>query len=228
MRADLVLMGLLGVMGFPAAAGFALVRWPFPDAGGTVRLRLDADRVCADLGGLCGANRFSLGITWVVASLVSSRARVLTQLAVIWLAELAYVVKVHGCRRAWKHGLPFLARVPASLRRNSDAYGAGKVERYRPGVPDLAEEEEEAGLVPVPFKSEAYVGQGDAPPVYTEGVGMSPVTTRASAPEPVEMAVIEETLPPFPAATSSRDERWAAHKAAVLATPLPLADEKRL
>jgi hypothetical protein len=70
-RADLLLMGLLALMGFPAAAAFALVRWPFPDAE-TVRLRLDADRVCADLGGLCGANRFSLGITWVLASLVSS------------------------------------------------------------------------------------------------------------------------------------------------------------
>jgi hypothetical protein len=142
----------------------------------------------------------------------------------MWLAELAYVVMMHGGTRAWKHGLPFLARVPASLRRQPDAYGAGRAERYHPGVPDLAEgEEEEAGLV-VPFRS-AYVGQGDAPPVYTEGVGMSPVTTRAS--EPVEMAVIEETLPPFPA-TTSRDERWVAHKAAVLATPMSPADEKRL
>lgn len=121
--------------------------------------------------------------------------------------------------------------MPPRLRRTNDAYGAGKVERYRSsGQPDLAEEGEEevAGLVPVPFKNEGYAGQGDAPPVYTEGAGVSPITTTASQPESVEMAALE-SLPPFPAAAAAREprnERWAAHKAAVLATPLTPADEK--
>ncbi|BEJ16783.1 hypothetical protein CspHIS471_0601840 [Cutaneotrichosporon sp. HIS471] len=153
------------------------------------------------------------------------------RLAVVWIAELVYVVMVHGGRQAWKHGLPFLARVPVGLRKNRDAYGTGLIERYRPGTPDLAEDEDDdgMGLVPVPFKS-AYVGQGDAPPVYTEGDGITPTSSRPEVVELAELRLPTESLPPFPVdlpVVESRDERWAAHKAAVLASPLSTVDEKR-
>lgn len=88
---------------------------------------------------------------------------------------------------------------------------------------DLAEAED-ASLVPVPFttrklvpalSNEEYMGQSDAPPLYTDP-GASPTATTSADPTlPVE------PLPPFPYENEREgDARWAAHKAAVVAAPL--------
>lgn len=142
--------------------------------------------------------------------------------------------------------MPFLSAVPADKRGERETYDFKPVMAvYKPGgapPADLAEAED-ARLVPVPYtvskeltsvpsrgdETVLYVGQSDAPPLYTDP-GASPTTvlcpptavnptTAIATMSNLDPTLPNEALPPFPW-ESERDARWAAHKAAVVAAPL--------